>query len=87
MDAALDEELVALADILLHLLGELAPGDDVVPLGALGYLCAVGQSVGWLMGGQREGGYRAVGIDVADIRVAAYVANEEGFVEGHGLMA
>lgn len=39
--AALHIKLVALVYILLHQLGHVAKGHDVVPVGVFGHLCAV----------------------------------------------
>ena len=81
--AALNEEFVAFPDILLHKLGELAPYNDAVPIGTLGYLCSIGQGVGRIAGCQRECGHRPVGVNVSHLGVTTYVANKHCFVEGH----
>src|SRR4029077_6095236 len=83
LDAPLDVDLAALAQVLAADLGEPRPGDDAVPLGAV--LPVAVPVLEPLVGGDRERGDRLPALRIAELRGATYVAHDDDFVDaGHG---
>src|SRR2546422_2535536 len=77
-DGPIDVDELPFAQILPADLGELAPGHDVVPLGALLLLAgAVGET---LIGGERELGDAGALRRRPDLRVLAEAADQNDFV-------
>ena len=72
----------ALADVFLRPLGEVAPKDDGVPVGAVGHLGAVLHDVAAFGGGEIEVCDGNAAVKIAYFRVRTYVANENDFVYG-----
>ncbi len=84
LDAALDEYLGALAQVLGAELRLLAPRDDAEPLGlflalALGVLVVA-------IDGNRELGYRLATGRVTHLRITAQIADDHALVERHSVL-
>src|SRR4029079_2379874 len=83
LDAPLDEDLLALGEVLAGDLGLLAVADDVVPLGLL--LALTVAVLEPPAGGDAEVGHRLAGGQRADLGVAAQVADEDHLVHHVGV--
>ena len=81
LDAALDVDLGALAQVLRGELRLLAPGDDAEPLGLFLPLALLVLVVA--VDGDRELGDRLTAGRVAHLRIAAQVADDHALVERH----
>src|SRR5690606_30464994 len=80
LQLALDEDRIALLQVLLRDLGQAAPHHDVVPLRLLDAVAVLaGVALGGGDGKARDLHARR---DGADVRVLAEVADEHDFVEG-----
>lgn len=79
LDLAFDIDLLAFVQVFAADIGEAAPGDDVVPFGALLRLAVAVFEL--FAGGQREGGDGGAGGRVAQLGVFSEIADQDDFVD------